>query len=484
MKYIKYMLLVGIGIMFHSCDDEFLNPLPDSAIVVDAFFASDDDVLSGIIGIYDAIQGVNENTETNITRANRGIQFEYMLSEMRTDNTRTATLEGTKADFHRYRVDPNNIQSEDMYQSMYEVISRANNVLNFIDVADADNQAKYTAEAKFLRAFAYFKLVRLFGDVPLVTSVVGPTETDLLFTRVATAQVYSQIVSDLEDAISNLDNTFKSRASKAAAQGLLAKVYLTQPSPNYQGAKQLCESIVGSGDFSLEDDFHNVFYDELNNEIIFAIQYESGNSLESQSFSSEFTATVRQGREDGHNMVNDNLIALFNLIGGNRTETSYWNTGTWTEVAKFLPEGSDISVTPPTYGPSPRDAGNDAIILRYADVLLMHAEAIMAGGASTNDGAAINSYMEVKVRAGFDAVDDRPTSLTRDALLDERRVELAFENQRFYDLLRFGVADPILSAHAAEMGYSSYNARQLLLPIPAREINLSGGLLSQNPGYN
>ena len=97
MKYIKYILLVGIGIMFHSCDDEFLNPLPDSAIVVDAFFASDSDVLSGIIGIYDAIQGVNENTETNITRANRGVQFEYMLSEMRTDNTRTATLEGTKA---------------------------------------------------------------------------------------------------------------------------------------------------------------------------------------------------------------------------------------------------------------------------------------------------------------------------------------------------------------------------------------------------
>lgn len=483
MKYIKYILLVGIGIMFHSCDDEFLNPLPDSAIVVDGFFSSDADVLAGIIGIYDAIQGVNENTETNITRANRGLQFEYMLSEMRSDNTRTATLEGTKADFHRYRVDPNNIQSEDMYQSMYEVIFRANNVLDFMDVADEANRSSYTAEAKFLRAFAYFKLVRLFGEVPLVTSVTGPTENDLLFTRVSTDKVYSQIVSDLEEAASNLDNTYKSRASKAAAQGLLAKVYLTQPSPDYSAAQQLCESIVTSGEFSLEANFNDVFYDELNNEILFAIQYESGNTLESQSFSSEFTATVRQGREDGHNMVNDNLVAVFQSIGGNRTETSYWNTGTWIEVAKFLPEGSDITVTPPTYGPSPRDAGNDVIVLRYADVLLMHAESILAGGTSTNDGAAIDSYMAVRERAGFDAVADRPTSLSRDALLDERRVELAFENQRFYDLLRFGVADPILSAHAAEMGYSSYNARQLLLPIPAREINLSGGLLTQNPGY-
>ncbi len=483
MKYIKYIILAVIGLTFHSCEDEFLNPLPDSAIVVDAFFESDADVLAGIIGVYDAIQGVNENTETNLTRSNRGIQFEYMLSEMRTDNTRTATLEGTKADFHRYRVEPNNIQSEDFYESMYSVIFRANNIMNFIDVADEKNQSSYMAEAKFLRAYAYFKLVRLYGAVPLVTTVVGPTENDLLFTRVAEDQVYQQIVSDLQEAVDNLDNTHKSRASKAAAQGLLAKAYMTQPSPNYAGAQQLCEAIINSGEFSLEADFNDVFYNELNDEIIFAVQYELGNPLESQSFSSEFTATVRQGREDGHNMVNDNLVEVFNAIGGNRTATSYWNTGTWIEVAKFLPGGSDITTSPPTYGDFPRNAGNDVIVLRYADVLLMHAEAIMAGAPSTSDGSAIASYMEVKVRAGFDPVADRPSTLTKEALLDERRVELAFENQRFYDLLRFGVADPVLSAHAAEMGYTSYDARKLTLPIPAREINLSGGLLTQNPGY-
>lgn len=481
MNFSKYIVLAVIGIMFHSCDtDEFLNPLPDSAIVLDAFFASDGDVLAGVTGIYDAIQGVNENTTTNITQSNRGIQFEYMLSEMRTDNTRTATIEGTKADFHRYRVNPDNIQSEDMYQSMYEVIFRANNVLNFIDVADAGNQAKYTAEAKVLRAYAYFKLVRLFGDVPLITTVVTPDQKELVFTRAATTAVYAQIVSDLQEGVANLDNSHKSRASKAAAQGLLAKVYLTQPSPNYSGAADLCQAIISSGNFALEGEFNDVFYNELNDEIIFAIQYDSGNSQESQSFSSEFTATIRQGREDGHNIVNENLVADFLAIGGNRTEASYWNAGRFLEVTKFLPEGSDITAVPPTYGPSPRDAGNDAIILRYADVLLMHAEAILAGRAETSDGTAIDSYNTVRQRAGFD---DRPSSLTQVALLQERRVELAFENQRFYDLLRFGVADEVLTAHAAEMGYSSYNARQLLLPIPAREINLSGNILTQNPGY-
>ena len=483
MKYLKYISLVLAGLLIHSCEGDFLNPLPDSAIVVDGFFASDADVQAGIIGIYDAIQGVNVNTNSNTTSVNRGIQFEFMVTEMRSDNTRTATLEGSRADFHRYRVDANNVQSEDYYQSMYEIIFRANNVLNFIDVADEVNQARYTAEAKFLRAFAYFNLVRLYGPVPLVTSVVGPTEDELLFSRIDEGTVYGQIVADLQEAIDNLDNRFKSRASRAAAQGLLAKVYLSQASPDYAAARQLTEAIINSGEFSLEPNFRDVFYDELNNEILFAIQYQFGNVQESQGFSAEFTATIRQGRQDGLNIVNDNLVADFIEFGGNRTDVSFVTFPSFTEVAKYLPEGSDVSVFPPTYGGSPGDAGNDVIILRYADVLLMHAEAILAGGGQTSESAAINSYMEVRERAGFDPNADRPASLTKDALLVERRVELAFENQRFFDLLRFQVADAVLSAHASENGFTDYDARKLLLPIPSREINLSRGLLTQNPGY-
>jgi len=198
MKNIKYIIIAFIGLSFHSCDDDFLNPLPDSAIVVESFFATDADVLAGLIGVYDAVQGVNDLTESNINNFNRGLQFEYMVSEMRSDNTRTKTLEGTKADFHRYRVDPTNTESEDFYQSMYDVIFRANNVLNYIEVADAANQATYAAEAKFLRALAYFKLVQLYGDVPLVTSIVGPTEDELLFTRRPVEEVYNQIVLDFQ----------------------------------------------------------------------------------------------------------------------------------------------------------------------------------------------------------------------------------------------------------------------------------------------
>jgi len=484
MKLIKYLMLTVTGLVFLSCSEEFLNPLPDTAVAVESFFQTDADVLAGVIGIYDAIQGVNESTVTNIGRANRGVQFEHLLTEHRTDNTRNATLEGSKSDFHRYVVNANNVEVEDYYQSMYQVIFRANNVLNFIDIADASNQGKYTAEAKFLRAYAYFKLVRLFSDVPLVTEVVGPTDNEALFTRIPEAQIYAQIVADLQEAVAVLDNSSKSRASRAAAQALLAKVYLTQASPNYTGAQQLCEAIVNSGEFDLESNYYDVFYSELNDEIIFAIQYQSGNADESQGFSSEFTSAVRAGREDGQNIVNDNLRQDFVTYGGDRTAISITNMNgslppDENEVAKFYPDGFDVN---DNYGPNARNAGNDYIAIRFADVLLMHVEAIMAGGASTSDLGAITSFQKIRDRAFPGTAPNPISSISKEELLRERRVELAFENQRWFDLLRFGVADAVLSAHATEMGYI-FSARALLLPIPSREINISDGLLTQNPGY-
>ncbi len=484
MKHIKYLVFAVTGLIFLSCSDEFLNPLPDTAVAVESFFQSDADVLSGIIGIYDAIQGVNESTETNIGRANRGVQFEHLLTEHRTDNTRNATLEGSKSDFHRYVVNANNVEVEDYYQSMYQVIFRANNVLNFIDIADANNQASYTAEAKFLRAYAYFKLVRLFSDVPLVTTVVGPTDNEALFTRIPEAQIYAQIIADLQEAVAVLDNSSKSRASKAAAQALLAKVYLTQASPNYTAAQQLCESIINSSEFDLESNYYDVFYSELNDEIIFAIQYQTGNADESQSFSAEFTSAVRAGREDGQNIVNDNLRQDFVAYGGNRTAVSITNMNgslapDENEVAKFFPDGFDVN---DNYGPNARNAGNDYIAIRFADVLLMHVEAIMAGGASTSNLAALTSFQRIRDRAFPDTAPNIISSISKEELLLERRVELAFENQRWFDLLRFNVAEDVLSAHATEMGYI-FSSRALLLPIPSREINISGGLLTQNPGY-
>ena len=112
----------------------------------------------------------------------------------------------------------------------------------------------------------------------------------------------------------------------------------------------------------------------------------------------------------------------------------------------------------------------------------MHVEAAIGDGTSTTDAGALASFQKIRDRAFPDTAPNSVSSVSKSELLVERRVELAFENQRWFDLLRFGVADAVLSAHAADMGYL-FSSRDLLLPIPAREINLSGGVLTQNPGY-
>jgi len=398
---------------------------------------------------------------------------------MRTDNTRSETTEGSKADFHRYLVDDNNIEVEDYYASMYEIIFRANTVLSFIDVADPDNVALYTGEAKFLRAYAYFNLIRLFGDVPLVTSTIIPGD-ESAYNRIPVATVYEQIISDLQDAVSSLpvlnstSSAPQSRASKDAANGLLAKALLSQPTPDYLGAQQACFDIINSNRFSLMTNFNDVFYSERNNELLFIVEYLPANAEESQSFSSEFTFSV--GRQDGLNIPEPNLLAAFEANGGDRTQFSIVTNGGDSECAKFFPDGFDESED---YGPNSRTAGNDWIVLRFADILLLHAEAIMAGAQTTSSADALESVNKVRTRAGLDNI---AGELNAAQLLLERRVELAFENHRLYDLQRFGVASQVISAYANDSNYD-FNINQLLLPIPAREINLSRGIMSQNPGY-
>jgi hypothetical protein len=232
--------------------------------------------------------------------------------------------------------------------------------------------------------------------------------------------------------------------------------------------------------FSLETNFNDVFYNERNSEIIFAIGYESALSSDSQNFSSEWMNGV--GRTSGVNYVTNDVIAALDVFGGDRTQYSYRNDASQTtqnQVAKYLPNGESGGADGKTFINDATLAGNDWIVLRYADVLLMHVEATLAGGNETTDAQALSSFQKVRNRAGLTTT---VTIVTKDALLLERRVELAFENHRLFDLVRFGRAESVLSAFSAVNGLG-YSSSDLLLPIPQREINLSKGLMSQNAGY-
>lgn len=472
MKQINNIFILIIVISFMSCSDDFLSPDPIGAVGADGYFQTESQLETGVINMYDGMQGVN----TTGNNANRSVQLEFYLTEMRSDNTRTKSSEGEAAQFESYSLESNNGIIADYYRSAYATIYRANVVLENLGVASSAAAAQFEGEAKFVRAYTYFQLVRLYGDVPLIDAVVGPLDTEKQFTRASTDQIYSLIVSDLQTAAANLDNSFQTRASKAAAQALLAKVHLTLG--NYSEARSLCESVVGSG-FALESSFKDVFYNEGNNEVIFAIGYIPDDVNDSQNFSAEWLNAV--GRTTGVNYVTNEAVAALDALGGNRTSLSYRVDAlqpTQHQVVKYLPDGDDALGISPTSG-DPTLAGNDWIVLRLADVLLMHVESIMGGSGMTNDAAALSSFQAVRNRAGLT---DEVQLITKDDLLNERRVELAFENQRLFDLMRFGVAQNVLAEFAAANGFG-FTPNDLLLPIPDGEIGLSNGLLTQNPGY-
>lgn len=469
MKHIKFLSLFILGGFISSCESDYLEPALTSAINGASYYNSADQVETAVINMYDGLQGVNSTSSND----NHATQVEFYLTEMRSDNTRTKASEGEPAQFENYTVEATNGIVGDYYRSFYNVVFRANTVLANLEDLSSETAAKYEAEAKFVRAYAYFNLVRLYGDIPLVESLIGPLDTDVAYTRVPTSQIYTLIVSDLNTAVLGLDNTYRTRASKAAAQGLLAKVQLTLG--NYSEARSLLESIVSSARYSLESNFSNVFYNEANSETIFAIGYLPGGQ-DSQNFSAEWLNAV--GRTSGVNYVTADVRAAFDEFGGNRSAVSFREDSSQPgqyQVAKYFPNGE---LNAP-YNADPRFAGNDWIVLRYADVLLMHVESILAGANETTDAAALASFQAVRDRAGLTTP---VTIITKQLLADERRVELAFENHRLFDLVRLGIAQEVLATFSATNNLS-FSGTDLLLPIPQREIGLSLGTLTQNPGY-
>ena len=234
---------------------------------------------------------------------------------------------------------------------------------------------------------------------------------------------------------------------------------------DYPGAKTVLEPLVASG--SLEANYSDVFYNEGNSEVIFAIPYLDDDANESQDFSYEMT---NLGAVSGLNYITDDFKSNLNPDDTIRSPI-LMNPLNENEVGKYLTQSADN-----------RRCGNDWIVLRHADVLLMYAEAIMGAADMTADGDAINAYNQVRARAGQSQLVLGTDDLTKLDLSNERRVELAFENHRFYDLMRFGMANSVISAFATSTG-QSFEPTDLLLPIPQNEINVSAGKLTQNPGY-
>ncbi|WP_198034361.1 RagB/SusD family nutrient uptake outer membrane protein [Dyadobacter tibetensis] len=461
MKKSHFIKLACVFILSGCNTENFLDLKPESALVEENYFKTTAEVETGVLNIYDALQKV--------------VPAEIQLTELRSDNISPANLEGEWAAIENFNETPSNDFVNTFWVTSYATVARCNIVLKYLpNVTEANKKAEFEGEAKFVRALQFFNLVRLFGDVPMpLTSVEVDDEKSLA--RVASATVYQQIVADLLVAESNLpvkwDAAYLGRATKGAAQALLAKVYLTQK--NYAGAKDLLETVIASKNYQLRPNYADVFSPgaEMNNEIIFAIRYRSAANGEGQGFSYDFS---KDGATRGLKPMSD-LLGLYSN-DSKRMATSVLGSGSDAFVNKF-PDAANTGAR--------RDAGTDWIVLRYADVLLMYAEVL----TQLNEAAAValaplNQVRERSSLLPLAAADVSTKEGLMAAVENERRVELAFENYRWYDLLRWGTAVEAMKKHFNIIGRNvTVEDFRLLYPIPQRDIDLSKGIIKQNPGY-
>lgn len=491
MKYSKFIIIIFLGVLVSSCED-FLSPDPTSAIPTGDFYNSAEDLQLGLIAVYDAIQGVNDSGLDD----NRGIQVEFYVTEMYSDNTNTSSANADDTSdagqFENYSVQANNGISANYYASMYRVIFLANKVIDSLNVVDDESTSlAIEAEAKFLRAYAYFNLIRLYGEdsenlgLPLVDHVLTDDEIDTQYTRVSENEIYALIISDLEKAIEGLDDSYKTRASKTAANVLLGTVYMTIDTPNYVLANSYLSEAYNAN-YNLLSSLQDIFGDsnELNNEIIFAIGFDGGNSTDSQNFSSEFYA---DGNTSGVNYLTEDLYgALYNNADGNSSdlrnllyvyedEDEEDNNDGDRLIENTVDDGKKIAkfiALNDKFDSQNEQGGCDWIVLRYAEVIMLLAESQMGingnGNVTVTDYDWGTQYNEIRTRAGLTTV----TSISQADLLLERRLEFFGENKRLFTLKRYGIADQVLSDFAGPQGFG-FSANEVTLPIPLREINLS-----------
>jgi len=383
----------------------------------------------------------------------------------------------------------------------YGLINLSNNVLAAADSLENITEGTLTniAEAKFLRAWAYFNLVRTFGEVPII---------DFRITDQASAnrpkstipEIYVLIDADLRDAVTHLPDTwagFPGRLTRGAALALQTKTFMARH--RYAEALASAQAVINSGVYDLSVPYNMIFREESENskESIFEIQaYYDG----VQNFGVTYAA--RQGVRGsgawdlgwGWNVPNQRLVDAFES-GDPRLETTVLFTGrTNTPYGETLPSNlprpywnKKVYTNPALRAKYASRFGNwfNVRIIRYADIVLLAAEAANELGGESNTDLALDYLEQVRARARGNNTSILPPITTRDqeqirqAIRHERQVELGMENERFYDLIRWDI--DVATMHAA--GHTTYQLKHRFYPIPQAEIDRSGGVLVQNPNY-
>lgn len=490
MKMKKYFApaLFSIALGFSACQDAVTELTPLSTLTEANFYKTSDDMERAVIGIYSSYQ----------SRMPR----DWALLEMPADNLHMSSyrhIGGLEA-MNNLDFQPQNDIIRGFWQISYNGIFRTNAVLKHLENPDdysIGQKEQLEGEAKFMRALFYFDLVRAFGGVPKVTTILSVNESKAT-PRASSEEIYELIVSDLTDAIALLPepaSAVHGRASKAAALALLGKVYVYQE--DWQNALTYLNQVFDYP-FALESDFASLWTldNEDNNEVIFAMKYleNTNGHLLSSDFIPYFgvEGVSSAGLETAD--LSWSLHKLFDDADKRKAATiaEYWRSPGSADAPEWRPYIKKFAV--PHSGRT--SSGLDLPVLRLADIILLKAEALYH---LNQPDLALNELNKIRERAFGDAshnyqlADIASLDLFLDKLLLERQLELALENQRWFDLVRTGrfmeeLAEvewgynPVTqTAQVVTMNPQPYHA---YFPIPQHEIDQADpGVLVQNDGY-
>lgn len=482
--YFPFTLLMLLG-----CGENYLNLQPEVKQSTEIFYKTKAQFIQAINGAYAPLQAMYTGNF-------------WALAEMRSDNTSYQYNLIDRSGFPFEEIDEfreisSNRNTTNFFNNSYSGISRANVILDRIGASavEAASKDQIIGEASFLRAFNYFNLVRIFGNIPLISKEVkSMDEAFSAASKKSAAEVYVQILEDAKTAVQKLPESYaaaadKGRATKGTARTLLAEIYMTQE--NFAAAATELRSIVQSNKYSLLDNYADNFSITMKNglESVFEIQYMEGPNGESSDFIYSFAPynsgslvtynAIGSGASGGWNIPTQDLLDTYEN-GDIRKEASIGFNFTDPISKKVLPYikkyQSAHSVRYQT--------ANNFPVYRYSDVLLMLAECLNEAGF-TADGEAFSLLNQIRKRA---KLADKTSSHVdpslkissqeefRNAIAKERQVELAFENHRWFDLLRTNKVKDIMTPHAthekaakSHVISASYQDLKTLYQYPQRE---------------
>jgi len=510
MKNINFKLLCLVALFaLGSCKKDFLQQTNPDANTIANSFKTENDVLLAVNGCYALLRSGNTVGEGS-----------DLWTDQRSDDTGTNDNQSNAGEpfgFNNFSLTPTNSYLYTHWLAMYNIISNCNILLSNMDkvtFAKPETKQRYKAEAEFIRAYTYFNLVRKWGDIPLVTKqLITKDEVAANTFRTPQAAVYTQIVADLKDALSSpLPNTQATgtigRISLAAVNTLLGQVYLTMattqdPTNKTANLNNALATLTAAYNFKTFANLKDIPYTDvfdvskkstcpeliwqivnIQNDPVYSSSIAANNQAKGETINS-LKSSSGVGNNVTHDLVNDyesnDPRGAFSIKYASDPTVKDWF------VTKFRDVTPAIGKT--GYG------GNDWILMRYADVILMLAEVNMYLG---NNTVAIQYLDMVRARAGMPTYEvssqDPGYSLKyptlKLAILHERRVELAFEHHRLFDLLRTFTIDELVtyfhSKKQADFGsalLSNFTTKDRYYPIPFNETKLDPVKMYQNPGY-